>query len=264
MDTETEVSRWDIAEGFRDLGMAEGDILLLHSSLSRFGHVQGGADTVIDGILEAVGSTGTLLAPTLTGSEELSPENAPHIDLRSQPCWTGQVAEALRQRAGAVRSTHPTHSCAAIGARARELTQDHHRSPTPCGITSPYYRLAAAQGYIALAGCGLDTCTTFHTVEELANVPYHLQTKTTFGTCIDDNGDRVETPCRLHSYLGPKRDFRILEPQLLERGFMRTALIGQSMVRLVDAMGLIETALDALRFDPFYLTILRGTQVPKT
>ena len=256
-----DVTRWDIAEGFRDLGMAEGNALLLHSSLSSFGHVQGGADTVIEGILEAVGSTGTLLAPTLTGSEALSPENAPHIDLRSEPCWTGRVAETLRQRAGAVRSTHPTHSCAAIGARARELTQGHHLAPTPCGITSPYYRLAAARGYIALAGCRLDVCTTLHTVEELANVPYHLQTETTFGSCIDYNGGHIETPCRLHSYLGPKRDFRILEPLLLEGGFMRTALIGQSMVRLIDAMGLIEIALDALRFDPFYLTILRGTKV---
>ena len=258
MDGEEQVSRWDIAEGFRDLGMAEGDALLLHSSLRSFGHMRGGADTVIDGVLESLGSTGTLLAPTLTGSETLSPENPPHIDLRSEPCWTGRIAEALRQRAGAVRSTHPTHSCAAAGARARELTRGHHLSPTPCGVTSPYYRLAAAGGYIALAGCGLDICTTFHTVEELANAAYHLQAETAFGSCIDCEGDHVETPCRLHSYLGPKRDFPIMEPLLLDRGFLRTGLVGQSTVRLIDAMGLIETALDMLRFDPFYLTVLRG------
>ncbi|MBN2309008.1 MAG: AAC(3) family N-acetyltransferase [Candidatus Hydrogenedentes bacterium] len=252
------IDRAGVAAGFARLGVGEGAALLMHSSLKSFGWVDGGADAVIDGILDALGPAGTLLVPTLTGHRELSPQNPPRIDLRTAPCWTGRIPETLRRRPDAVRSLHPTHSCAALGAQAEPLTRDHHRSPTPCGVTSPYFRLAAAGGFIVMAGCTLSSCTTCHTVEELANVGYHLQTETAFASCIDRHGDLVETPCLLHSYAGPERDFLVLEPLLLEQGLMRIGTVGESTVRIIDAMGLIETALDRLRFDPYYLTVLRG------
>jgi len=252
------ITRDEIAEGFRALGVRLGEVLLVHSSLKSFGQVDGGADAVIDGLLDALGPEGTLLVPTLTGHEELSPENPPHVDLRTAPCWVGIIPETLRQRPGAVRSTHPTHSCVAIGARAEELTRDHEVSPTPCGVTSPYYRVAEAGGRIAMAGCPLDTCTIFHTIEELANVGYHLQTEVAYGTCIDRHGNRVETPCLLHSYDGPERNFPVVEPLLLDKRLMRVGKVGESTVRLIDAMGLIETTLERIRFDPYYLTVLRN------
>jgi aminoglycoside 3-N-acetyltransferase len=251
------VTRADVAAGFQELGLSPGGVLLIHSSLSSFGKVEGGAETVIDGIMDVLGPDGALLAPTLTGHEGLSPDNPPHVDLRAEPCWTGRIPETLRQRPDAVRSIHPTHSCAAIGGRAEEVTRGHHLSPTPCGVTSPYFRCAMAGGHIAMIGCTLSTCTTCHTVEELANVGYHLQRKAAFGSCIDRSGHRVDTPCLLHSYEGPPRDFPVMEPILLEKGLMRIGCIGDSTVRLIDSMGLIESALERLRFDPYYLTELR-------
>jgi aminoglycoside 3-N-acetyltransferase len=254
------VTRADIAEGFRALGLNTGDAVLVHSSLKSFGRVDGGADTVIDGVLDALGPDGTLIAPTLTGHENFSPANPPHIDLRTQPCWTGLIPETVRLRPKAVRSTHPTHSCAALGGLADELTRGHHISPTPCGTTSPYFRVAMAGGYIAMVGCTLSSCTTFHTVEEIANVGYHLQQEVAFGTCIDRHGVHVDTPCLLHSYAGPERDFPVLEPLLIEKGLMRVGTIGACTVRLINALGLIEIALDKLRFDPYYLTVKRGAE----
>lgn len=252
------VTRALIARGFRDLGLERGTALLIHSSLRSFGQVDGGADAVVDGILDALGPQGTLLVPTLTGHRDLSPENPPHVDLRTAACWTGAIPETVRKRPEAIRSTHPTHSCAAIGAHAEALTRGHEISVTPCGITSPYFRVAASGGAIAMIGCTLATCTTCHTIEELANVGYHLQDRIAFGSCIDRHGARVETPCFLHSYEGPGRDFPVLEPLLVERGLMQIGRIGESTVRLIDAMGLIETALERLRFDPLFLTVRRA------
>ena len=251
------VTLQDIRDGFLALGVQPGATLLMHSSLSRFGHVLGGADAVIDGILEAIGPEGTLVTPALTGGPELSPKNPPHIDLRTQSCWVGRIPETLRQRTDAIRSTHPTHSCSALGKRALEMTRNHHLSATPCGIPSPYFHVAAAGGKIVLAGCGLECCTTLHTVEELANVSYHLQPGIAYGWCIDIHGNQVDTPCRLHSYDGPERDFPVLEPILLEKNLMRIGHVGASTVRIIDAMGLIENGLNHIRFDPFFLTVLR-------
>lgn len=54
----------DIAAGLSRLGLREGDTVLVHSSLSSFGAVSGGANAAIDALLTAVGTSGTVLVPT--------------------------------------------------------------------------------------------------------------------------------------------------------------------------------------------------------
>ena len=49
------VTRKDVFNTLRELGVKDGDILLFHSSLKSFGQVENGADTVIDGALDAAG-----------------------------------------------------------------------------------------------------------------------------------------------------------------------------------------------------------------
>jgi aminoglycoside 3-N-acetyltransferase len=131
MGNQLNVTRMMISDRLRSLGVKNGDILLVHSSLSRFGHVEGGADAVIDGILDAVGTEGTVLVPTLTGSDKLSPANPPIFDVLNTPSWTGIIPETFRKRPEAVRSLHPTHSVAAIGKKAREITANHEKCNTP-------------------------------------------------------------------------------------------------------------------------------------
>jgi aminoglycoside 3-N-acetyltransferase len=258
MNGRPEVARADVARGFADLGLPGGSSVLVHSSLSSLGWVDGGAPAVIAGIRDVLGPEGTLLAPTLTGHRDLSADNPPHIDLRSTPCRTGRIAETLRLTEGAVRSLHPTHSCAALGAKAAELTHRHEWSPTPCGLTSPYMRNAAAGGWIAIIGRGLEVCTTFHAVEELANVEYHLQPEIAPAACINLDGKKVETPVRLHSYEGPPRDFPVMAPLLESAGALRKHRIGAAQVLLIDAHALVEMSLERLRHDRWFLTVERG------
>jgi aminoglycoside 3-N-acetyltransferase len=48
----TPVTKEDIKKGLIKLGLKKGDIIGVHSSLSQFGYVIGGADAVIDALLE--------------------------------------------------------------------------------------------------------------------------------------------------------------------------------------------------------------------
>ena len=56
----------DLKTCLRTAGVYPGDALLVHSSLKAFGPIEGGADTVIDGLLQAVGFDGLIAVPTHT------------------------------------------------------------------------------------------------------------------------------------------------------------------------------------------------------
>ena len=246
------VAKTDIALGLRQLGLNEGDGLLVHSSLSSLGYVHGGADTVIDALLEVVGKTGTVLVPTLTGTEHDGPEQPPIFDVRHSPCWTGRIPSTFLQRQEARRSLHPTHSIAGIGPMTAALTEGHEDCITPCGPDSPYYRLAELGGYVLLIGIGQDSNTTVHTCEELAEVPYHLQSQPTDAVIIDYEGRRHIRRLTLHDW-GTPRQFVRIDDELLRRGLMRVARVGNANLRLIRSMVMIEWLVGVLREEPRYL-----------
>jgi aminoglycoside 3-N-acetyltransferase len=234
------ITQPDIAAALADLGLLPGSAVLVHSSLSSFGHVDGGADTVIDALLAAVGAGGTVLVPTLTGSEALAPDNPPYFDPLTTPCWTGRIPETFRQRPTAIRSLHPTHSVAAIGA------DGHLDSLSPCDESSPYGRLAAhPQGYVLLIGVTHESNTTMHHIEELAGADYHLQPEPVAAQIVVD-GRTITRHMLLHAY-GTRRHFSVLEPLLRERGIQRDGRVGEAPLRLIAAGPLVELGLRALR-----------------
>jgi aminoglycoside 3-N-acetyltransferase len=49
------VSQSQIAKDLRQLGIKSGDVLMVHSSLSKIGIVDGGADAVIDALIDVIG-----------------------------------------------------------------------------------------------------------------------------------------------------------------------------------------------------------------
>lgn len=253
MNTPISLTHADLVASFIGLGVRHGQQLLLHSSLSSLGHVTGGADTVIDALLDVLGPEGTLIVPTLTGHEGVGPEADVLFDVASTPGWTGRISETLRQRSGAVRSLHPTHSVAAVGADAEYLTRHHEDTLTPCGFGSPYVKLAQrASGRILLLGVGHDSNTTLHAVEELAAVPYHLQPVPTKGIIRTGSGELIRTFWP-HQY-GTGRHFPAIEPLLTERGAQTTGTVGAATARLVRAEDLLALGQAALAIDPQFLT----------
>ena len=239
----------DVRDGVRELGVRAGDCLLVHSSLSSFGYVEGAADGVIDGLLEALGPEGTLVLPTLTWN--LVHCDNPVFDPRSTPSVVGLITEVFRKRPGVLRSLHPTHSCAATGPGAARLLQDHEKDVTPCGRRSPYARLIAAGGKILFLGVDLACNTTFHALEEMAVVPY------LFDRCEDlysigPDGRKIPVLTRRHARNMP-RDFVKPEAPLEQAGILRVAQIGAAEVRLVGATAMAELVLGMLARDPFVL-----------
>jgi len=242
------LSKTALVEDLRTLGLRRGDAFLVHSSLKSLGHVSGGADTVTDALLEVVGPEGTVLFPTLTGSVDDSPEHPPVLDVRRTPTWCGLIPDTAWRRPEAVRSLNLTHSVAAIGAQAEALTSGHEKAATPCGHGTPYVKLAGVGGYVLLLGVDHDRNTTFHSAEEIAEMPHVFQERPAKTTITDVKGQPVEVTARLHRWDVPRHFERMHQP-LLGAGIAWEGKVGTAKVRLMRSEDLIAYLVDRLKND---------------
>lgn len=104
------------------LGIESGDMVLVHSSMKSFGHVVGGPEAVIDSFLKILGKEGTLVMPTLSQQNWETVYEDWGMD---RPSDVGLLTEVFRKRDDAHRSNQATHSVAAVGRMAAQLTQGH-------------------------------------------------------------------------------------------------------------------------------------------
>lgn len=228
--------RRDLRAGFRGLGLAEGDRVVVHSSLSSLGHVDGGADAVVDALLDTVGPDGTVAVPTFTRYDE-------PYDPATSPSTTGAVTEALRQREEAVRSPHPTKSIAAIGPDAEELLADHDPANS-LGPGSPLHRLLERDGTILLLGVNHESNSALHVAERLAGVPYRDQTATT-ETTVGGGVETVEVN-RVHC----SRGFEVVHPLTIAAGVVSTGRVGEAEARLLDGEAVLTSTVGLLHAEP--------------
>ena len=222
-----DLSQKDIEAGLKELGLVEGDIVLLHSSLSSLGTVEGGADALVDAFLAVLGASGTLLVP-IFGK-------------------LGIVTDVVKNRPGAVHSVPPSASLAAVGGRAEEICRDHWRAETAHGGGTPYTRIAELGGYVCLMGVDHDRSTTLHSPEAICRMPYLSDREYTFET---PEGEVTKT---IRHLPGPHRNFIGLDRPLREAGKIRVGRIGSSVVRLTKARDLIDLAVEAGRKDPGFV-----------
>ena len=176
----------------------------MHCSMSRLGYVIGGAETVVDALLDAVGPDGTVVMQTHT-SENSDPaawrnppvpeawweairENTPAFRADRTPSRKmGAVAEHLRTRSSAFRSQHPSDSCVALGALAETITRDHRLTPS-LGAGSPLDRLVEHDAQVLLLGVDHGNNTLLHYAEHLAEWPDKRQGR--FGSAMLVEGKR--------------------------------------------------------------------------
>lgn len=236
----------EIAAGLGNLGIVPGDTILVHSSLKSLGPVPGGIETVIQGLLRAVGSGGTLLVPALSWA--LRPPEA--FDPRLTLSNIGAIPEYFRTREGTTRSIHPTHSVCGIGKRTRELLDDHWRDATPCGPQSPFRKITESDAKIVMLGCGLRPNTTMHALEEQVEPPYLFGPSCVF-TITDWTGKTYQKEYRTHGFAGCMQRYD-RAAEFGAAGFIRRGKVLQAETAVLDAPGLRSAVLSKLRENPLH------------
>ena len=187
MDQTTPHTTASLADDLRKIGIADGDVVLMHSSMKSLGFVVGGTQAVVTALLQVLGPFGTLVVPTHSPDNgdpagwqnppvpedwwETIRRETPGFDIgRTQSRWMGVLAETVRTWPGARRSGHPQVSFAAIGPQALQIL-DRHRLDDALGETSPLGVINRLDGKVLLLGCDYSSNTSLHLAEWRQSAP---------------------------------------------------------------------------------------------
>jgi len=177
-------------------GFSVGDKIMVHSSLSRIGNVDGGAQTVIKSLLETILPGGTVLMPCYDSAADVQAKslNGEYTDLRQVQPYTGIISKIFGTWPNVVRSSHPFSSVCAIGSKAEYFIKDHASAPYICHDDSPIMRLIGLQGKVVGIGIALaQGMGVAHCLDDMWNeFPFEVHSPSFLAKYIDTRGNRVE------------------------------------------------------------------------
>jgi aminoglycoside 3-N-acetyltransferase len=221
--------------------------VIAHASLHAFGFVEGGAETLLQTLLQSVAA---LIMPTHTYTTMITPTTGPSNngimygtgqDLNrmaefyspSMPAdrLMGKVPELLRQRPDAKRSMHPILSFAGIRANKAIASQTMEEPFAPIRM------FAEADGWVVLLGVDHTSNTTVHYAERLAGRKQFVR------WALTENGI-VACP----NFPGDSSGFRVLEKDM--ESYTRKVQVGNALVQAIPMKPLIEVVMERLKKNP--------------
>jgi aminoglycoside 3-N-acetyltransferase len=200
-------TRTNIHSAFDAIGLAAGDVVLVHCAMYAFGLLQGSQVNQVDSILyhtlrAHIGPAGTIMVPTFNfGFCKGAPFNIRHTPSKGM----GIFSEYVRLLPNSVRSKHPMQSVSVNGPQADYLCEKDTGSSFD--LDGPFDRFIALQGKVLLLGAPMQSVSLVHYVEERQQVPYRYW-KGFSGDYTDEAGKQS-----LRTYQMYARDLQ-LDPQL--------------------------------------------------
>lgn len=244
----------DFTSALRDLDLDRESPIIAHASLSAFGEVRGGSDTILGSLLATVN---TVVMPTFTYKTMLIPETGPENngivygdgqDLNrmaefftpDMPADTlmGETAETLRLHPQARRSAHPILSFS--GIRAEKILESQSLNDP----LAPIQEILAAEGWVVLLGVNHTVNTSVHYAEKLAGRKQFVRwALTPIGV--------LECP----GFPGCSDGFNTLDEHL--KDVSRIVTLGESQIQAVSLIDLIAEVKSLIAQNPLALLCSR-------
>lgn len=240
----------DLATAFRKLSLPPGVPTMVHASLSAFGPVEGGAQTVVEAILEVFPS---VLMPAFTYKTMLVPDTGPpdnglvygtYSDANRQALFfdatmpvdrlIGMIPEMFRLHPQALRSTHPILSFSGVNA------QPFIESQTIAEPLAPFRLLLEQRAWVILMGVDHTVDTALHYAEKLAGRRQFVRWALTPGGVVECPG-----------FPGCSDGFEAIAPRL--SFIVRKTRVGKAAIQAIPMLSLIQIAATWIKQDPLAL-----------
>jgi aminoglycoside 3-N-acetyltransferase len=244
------IGRLELASAFGRLKIPPLRPVVAHASLSAFGPVAGGAQTVVEALSQAFP---ILIMPGFTYKTMVVPEVGPPDNALVYGAFTdanrraefyrphmpvdrliGAIPEALRRQAGVRRSMHPILSF--IGVKAGRFLD----SQTLAEPLAPYHLLIEAEAWVLLLGVDHTANTAIHFAERLAGRKQFVRWALTPQGVVECPG-----------FPGCSDGFEALAPRLAHA--VRQEQAGQARLQAVPIVDLVQASLDWLEGNPLAL-----------
>ncbi len=246
------ITRQQIIDQLRANGITEGMTLMVHSSLRAFGYVCGGAQTVVDALLEVVGYEGTIVVPMQSpdNSEPAYWQNPPiainlfDVVRKSHPSFhvnhsdvskMGIISESIRRREGSVMTHHPSAAFCAMGKYARFICR-HHDLDFPLGKESPLGACYDLKAQVLLLGVGYDSCTALHLAESISSKRAVILQ----GGAVESSGGRIWQKYLDIDY--DSDDFKHIGLVLEHKNLVKNFMIGKAQVKFFEMQVAVDEA----------------------
>jgi aminoglycoside 3-N-acetyltransferase len=250
-----------IAAALEKAGVKKNDLLLVYSDSSQTGYIEGGANTIIDSIIKAIGPKGTLLMPVFTNSlvsaggnlnkkSNFRPFNVADVD----SILTGEVSKTFLQRTNTKRSMHATNSWSGAGPLADKCLNEHKLLDPPLSENSPMAKALEYKGKVLFFGCDI-SCNTFLHYLEYQSESVFLENAI---VKIRDKGGRLYTEI-IRKYFSGHRDFH--SSPAIDSKFYKKAVgaglkikkerLGLGYIHLIDLQRLYKIGMEILSKDPY-------------
>jgi aminoglycoside 3-N-acetyltransferase len=239
----------DLMNNLNNSTINKNGTLLVHSSMKAIGEVEGGADTVLNVLIDYM-KEGLLIFPTHTW-EDWNLVDDIYNPLTEKSC-VGLLPNLFMKKEGVVRSLHPTHSVAALGNRAEDYIKRDQEVYTPCPPTGCFGGLYEEDAQILFLGTSLNKNTYIHSLEEQMDIPDRINPNERLIKIVQENGFVKEIKFHSHfSSLGdPSKNYAKLLQPLLRLGYAQPLLFGQAQCYVVDVQPMADFVLARLKENP--------------
>jgi aminoglycoside 3-N-acetyltransferase len=245
-ETSKPLTQAEIENGLHLLGLRQGQIIEVHSSLSSLGWVEGGAGTVINALMNVVGPDGAIVMSAypvskllpLTEEEKswgiLGKVRVFDDDYRS-PTGMGVVADEFCLRPDTVLGPSPHRVCA-WGRNAEQLSLG-------------YQVLLEMDGDVLLLGVDIERCSCMHQAEK---IPLPPEIASIFNL-PDELAALFPDDIYVAYGQSPDNAWLKIQSQAEAKGIIKIGKIGQATCRFFKARPVVAAYAEALRTDPWAL-----------
>ena len=224
--------RQELLSGFQKIPLTPSRTIMVHSSYKSLGGVEGGAETIIDALLDFVGPDGTILFPTFNFHEWTERH---YFDISETLSKMGIISEVARQREDALRTPHPIFSFTALGKEKDSFAKcDDVRAYGDNSVFGLFHRM---NGVIISIGLHWNSTFSMHHYVEYHTGCDYRRTKHFSGIYVDSNGEPSVKTYTMHV----RKDFDIITDiekgmdDLFNMGVIKATEVGKATVHYSTA-----------------------------